>query len=156
MSATVTLSTTTLARGCGVTDTQVQVASVSGLQPGMVLYADRELVTYIRTLVPSADLGPWIEVKRGVGGTGATPHSGGTILTFGRPDQFYSVDPVGLPPAVVPVLPYINVQTGDYWDLQGDENVAGERWWAKKINTREVTSLGIRTETISTSNVTQS
>jgi hypothetical protein len=155
VSATVTLSTTTLARGCGVTDTRVQVASASGLLPGTHLYVDRELMAYVSTGIVG-DIGTWIDVRRGVGGTAATAHSGGALITLGRADQFYSTDPVGAPPAAVPVLPYINVLTGDFWQLQGDETLAGQRWWAKRINTHGVGAMGVRTDTLSVSDVTQS
>ena len=155
MAATVTLSTTTLARGCGVTDTRVQVASVSGLLPGMFLFIDRELMAYVQTGIANG-IGTWIDVRRGVGGTAATEHSAGSLFTLGRPDQFYSTDPVGAPPAVVPVSPYINVVTGDVWLMQGDENIGGERWWTKRVNTRGIGPLGVRTEGLATSDVTQS
>lgn len=155
MAATVTLSTTTLARGCGVTDTRVQVASTSGLLPGMFLFLDRELMEYLRDGV-SNGIGTWIDVRRGSGGTAATEHSAGSVMTFGRGDQFYSTDPVGAPPAVVPVSPYINVVTGDVWLMQGDESIGGERWWTKRVNTRGIGPLGVRTESVAASDVTQS
>ena len=155
MSATVTLSATTLARSCGATDDRVQVASVSGLLPGMFLFVDRELMHYISTHVVG-DIGTWILVRRGASGTAASAHAGGAPITYGRGDQFYSTDPVGAPPAVIPVSPYINVLTGDIWVMQGDEIPGGQRWWAKYVDTHDTGALGVRTDTRGASSVTQS
>lgn len=143
MAATVTLSTTTLTNAVTADDRQIQVGSTSGLLPGVRLYIDRELLEVVG-LLGYASI---VNVRRGVDGTGASRHASGATITIGRADQFYSSDPVGLPPSEVPVSPYINVLTGVHWLAQGDETGPGRdsRWWQKRETTYSTGALGVRT-----------
>lgn len=144
MAVTVTLATTTLAAPASVTDQQIKLASTSGVLPGYRLYVDRELMA-----VTSLGVSPWVNVRRGVDTTATAPHTSGQVVTIGTADQFYSSDPVGVPPAAVPVSPYINVLTGDFWYAQGDELPAGNsnRWWQKRSTTYTAGALGVRVST---------
>lgn len=140
--ATVTLSTTTLTFAVNADDRQIKVASTSGLTPGVRLYLDRELAEVVSLGVDS-----WVNVRRGVDGTGSSRHASGATITIGRADQFYASDPVGLPANEVPVSPYINVLTGVHWLPQGDEIGSGRdgRWWQARTTTYSTGSLGVRT-----------
>jgi len=144
MSATVTLSTTTLGSQAKAGESEIKVASTTGLVPGVRLFVDRELMSVVGLLVD-----PWVKVLRGVDGTAASVHSTGATVTIGDADQFYASDPTGSPPEVIPVSPYINVTTGDFWFAQGDELPVGEtnRWWQKQATTRTTGFLGVRTTT---------
>ena len=140
--ATVTLSTTTLSRSVSVDDRDILLASLSGILPGMRLWVDRELMAVVDTTLP----GGWSRVRRGVDGTASQAHSSSATVYIGRADQFYQDDPVGTPPAEVPVSPRINVITGDHWLAQGDEVGPGRdaRYWQKVETTRSIGALGVR------------
>jgi hypothetical protein len=144
MPATVTLSTTTLAVSVGVSDTRIKVGSTSGLTPGTRLYVDGEQMRFV-----SVDVDPWINVRRGVDGTASAAHPSSATVYIGRADQFYSIDPTGRPPDVIPVSPYINVINGSVWFAQGDSQPDGQanRWWQKVTNTYGTGALGVRTTT---------
>ena len=144
MAATVTLGTTILQNNLGATDAQVKVASTSGLNPGTRLWVDRELMSVV-----SLSVDPWVNVLRGMDGTAAQPHNSSSLVTIGRADQFYSSDPVGRPPDVIPVSPYINILDGSVWYAQGDNLPPGqgERWWQRQTTTYGTTSMGVRTTT---------
>ena len=115
MPATVTLPTTTLGVGVLDKDTLVSLASTSGVFAGIRLFIDGELMKVV-----SLDVDPWVRVIRGVDGTSAAPHPSTATVYIGRGDQFYQNDPVGRPPAAIPVSPYINVINGSVWFAQGD------------------------------------
>jgi hypothetical protein len=142
MAATVTLATTTLTFGVGPSDTRIAVASTSGMVPGIRLWLDRELMTFLRL-----DVTPWVLVARGADGTASAPHSSTTTITLGRADQFYSVDPVGAPDATVLVQPYINVVNGTVWYPYGDETAPAYRWWQQQTTTYGIGPLGERSST---------
>lgn len=146
MPATVTLSSTTLVESVGSSERQVKVASTSGLTPGIRLFCDNELMTVV-----SLGVSPWVNVLRGVDGTASTPHSTGDVVYLGRADQFYHADPVGDPPASIPVSPYINAANGTVWFAQGDSVPEGQnkRWWEKQTATRSIGPLGIYVTTYS-------
>lgn len=145
MPATVTLSTTTLAEAVGPSDTLLKLASTSGVLPGMRLFLDGELVR-VQALGVVAGL---VSVIRGDAGTGGSPHVSGVTVYIGEAHQFYQRDPVGRPPAVIPVSPWINVLSGSVWFAQGDALPAAtaERWWQKQVTTHDVGALGVRTTT---------
>ena len=69
MPATYTLSSTNFVVPVGKFDTQVKVASTSGLTPGSRLFADRELMQVV-----SLDVSTLVNVRRGVDGTLAERH----------------------------------------------------------------------------------
>lgn len=151
MPATVTLPTTTLAATVGASDVLVKLASTSGVYPGLCLFVDGELM-----LVQGLDVDPWVRVKRGVGAGQANGHVSLLTVYIGRPDQFYLIDPVGRPPAVIPVSPYINTRNGTVWFAQGDAfppNIAN-RWWQKQTTTYGQTDFGVRTVTTDVSSST--
>lgn len=146
-SATVTLSSTTLKTTCSASETRIELASTSALVIGLVdqcLWIDRELMSHI-----SIGIGNWVNVVRGVGGSVQSAHGSGAVVYIGRPDQFYSSDPIGLPPSPVLVSPWINVLTGAIWLAEGDEvgPSAGARFWQAVTNVPGTGALGIRTTT---------
>jgi hypothetical protein len=126
----------------------VILASTSGITPGVRLYADRELMSVDRL----TGVGNEAVVRRGIEGTAATRHASNTAVYIGRGDQFYSSDPVGLPPIVVPVSPYINVLTGVAWVAQGDEAGPGNagRLWAPITVTQAAGAFGSTVVTTTT------
>jgi hypothetical protein len=142
MPATVTLSTSTLTVGVNASDTQLTVASISGLTIGRRLFCEGELMSVV-----GFGVGTQVNVGRGVDGTVGAPHDAGTVFFVARPDQFYSVDPKGRPPAAIPVSPYINVLNGTVWFAQGDATPSGtaNRWWQAQTTTYGTGSLGVRT-----------
>lgn len=140
--ATVTLATTTFTGTVEPSDNIVNLSSTSGITPDVCLYVDRELIGVVRL----TGIGNQAIVRRGIDGTIASRHATDAPVYIGRADQFYSSDPVGLPPNPPAVYPYINVLTGDLWVAQGDEtgaDVAG-RIWAKITTTLDTGALGIR------------
>lgn len=144
MAATVTLSTTTLQAAISASDALVSVGSTSGIVPGVFLYIDRELMGVVRL-----GLGASVVVQRGVGGTAASAHASASTVTIGRGDQFYDHNPLGLPPDVVAVSPWINVLTGVQWVAYGDESGIGlkARSWQPTVITPSIGDLGIRQTT---------
>lgn len=148
MPATVTLGTTTLLSPVLQGDAQITVASLSGLFPGIFLYVDRELMA-----VNGFGVGTQVNVRRGVDGTIATPHTSGSTMYIGRGDQFYDLSPEGVPIASIPVSPYINVRTGQIWFAQGDATPSAtgtsNRWWQLQATTYDVGAMGVRTTVLS-------
>jgi len=144
MAATVTLATTTLIADVSPGDTAVQVLSTSGILPGLRLCIDSELMTVVSLGVATS-----VNVLRGRDGTAAQFHDTPGLVTIGRGDQFYEQDPVGTPPAIVLVSPWINVRTGTQWTAQGDELGSGAgRWWQATVTTHDIGPLGVRTLTV--------
>ena len=145
MPATTTLSTTTLATGCTDRDTRIQLASTSGVRPGLFLWFDGEAVEVRRI-----DVDPWIIVKRGVAGSMALPHSSGVPVYIARADQLYEGPPMGRPEGAVLVSPYIDVRAGKLYFAQGDTTPSGTavRWWQEQTNTRVAGPLGSTTSTL--------
>lgn len=146
--ATVTLSTTTFNATVEPGDTKLIMGSTSGLAPGVHLCVDRELIAIDRL----TGLGNEVVVKRGQDGTAASRHATNTPVYIGRADQFYSTDPVGLPPAVLPVSPYINVRAGRIWVAMGDDLGPGNagRIWAEVTTAMSAGALGVPVITVTT------
>lgn len=144
MAATYTLSTTTFAAPVSASDSQVKLASTSGLTPGMSLFVDRELMSVVSLGVSSL-----VNVKRGVSGTYAQRHGTDATVYTGAAEQFYSFDPSGAPLEALLVSPWINVRTGDIWFAAGDGAPAGleQRWWQKQSIGHGTGALGVRTTT---------
>lgn len=86
-----------------------------------------------------------------MGGTAPSEHSSTALVTIGRPDQFYSVDPFGSPGSVIAVSPYINTLNGKVWYAQGDALPLNStvRYWQEVTGTYGTASLGILTQTTS-------
>ncbi len=143
MPATTTLATATLTFGIGPGADELQLSSVSGVSRGTCLWIDRELIRVVN-LVSGSNR---VKVARGVGGSSAAPHSSSALVTIGRADQFYSVDPVGSPDVVILVSPYINTVNGKVFLAQGDASPDRQnvRWWQEVTNTYGQTSFGVRT-----------
>jgi len=112
--------------------------------PGMRLYLDGELATIIRL-----DADPVVIVGRGVDGTAGRAHPAGVTVYIGRADQFYAGPPIGSPPAIIPVSPYIDTMNGQVWFAQGDASSAGSanRWWQQQTQTHGGAVLGSRSST---------
>ena len=135
------LTQTTLAAPIGPSDTQVQLASVSGILRGWLLYIGGEAMTVVASPVSTTT----VSVARGAGGTRGAAHSDGTVYA-GAPNLFYSMDPVGSPNAYPEATPWINLRTGTVWAAVGDEvgPNAGSRFW-QPINTLGISgALGVR------------
>jgi hypothetical protein len=142
MAATYTLASTTFATPVGVSDTQVKVASTSGLAAGMRLYADRELMQVVSLGVSSL-----VNVRRGVDGTTAQAHGTEVLVYMGTADQFFTHDPQGQPPFPLLVSPHINVSNGLVWFAQGDQ--LSPRYWMPQTVTHSVGPLGVVVTTYS-------
>lgn len=141
MPATVTLSTTTLVNPANRGESQIKVASTSGLTSGVRLFVDKELMSVV-----SLGVSPWVNVRRGVDGTAAQDHDSSATVYVGDASSFYSFDPQGAPPEAILVSPWINVRTGDVWFAQGDVMPTGAtyRWWQKQTVTPSIGALGKR------------
>jgi len=145
MPATVTLSTTTLARSVGASEREIKPTSTSGLTPGLQLFVGDELMEVVSLGVDS-----WVRVLRGRSGTPSVPHDSGKVIYLGRADQFFGNDPVGAPHNSIPVSPHINVTNGAIWFARGD-TLPGEyarRWWQKQTTTYSEGALGVQIETL--------
>ena len=142
MPATVTLATATLTYTVYPDTVEIQLSSVSGVDVGDRLWIDRELMK-VNSVVTGTTR---VKVNRGVDGTAATRHASSAVVTIGRPDQFYTTDPVGSPAMVIPVSPYINALNGKVWMSQGDALPDGNayRWWQEVTQTYGVGPLGVR------------
>lgn len=151
--ATLTLGSVTLAQSCAAGESPVKFSSATGLTPGVRVFADAELMA-ITSQGLTDTTGTWFEVRRGVDGTSSSAHSGSITCRYGSADSFYANDPVGAPGPSVPVLPYINVLTGWYWQAMGDDQEGGRRWWARQLNEHSAGPLGINAETAVTSEFT--
>lgn len=143
--ATATLATTTLVFAVDAGARHWQLASTTGIVQGTRLWLDRELAA-VEQLTGINNI---VLVRRGVDQTIATPHQSSATVTLGRADQFYSTDPVGLPPIPILVYPYINVTTGVSWVAQGDETGPGAaaRIWAPITSTETQGAMGVRVVT---------
>jgi hypothetical protein len=144
MSATVTLSTTTLAQPVSSTANEIKVASTSGLTAGKRLFVDGEAMSVVGLLVD-----PWVKVTRGVDGTRGAAHSSSLTVYIANGDQLYTKDPAGIPPAAIQVSPWINLRNGKVWFAMGDTLPDGNavRWWQEQTATHDVTVGGVRTVT---------
>lgn len=145
--ATVSLTTTTFTATVEPGDTKVILASATGITPstalpqgGTHLYVDRELMLVERF----TGIGNEAVVRRGLDGTAISRHATNATVWIGRGDQFYNTTPMGLPPAVLLVYPYIDVRTGVIWVAQGDESGVGNagRIWAPMTITLSTDALG--------------
>jgi len=153
--ATVTLNTTSFALPVEPGDRVVTFADVTNIPSSpqqaiapLEIFVDGELMS----LEYSTGIGNQWYVLRGDDGTAATRHATNATVYIGRSDQFYQVDPVGLPPNEMPIYPYINVRTGAIWIAQGDESGPGlqGRVWARVTSTSAAGALGSRVVTVVT------
>lgn len=149
--ATTTLPSTTFSTQAAHSEPQIGISSLTGIVPGLFLYADRELMR-IMTIGVKSGINNFITVQRGVAGTVSHMHVAGQKCYIGRGDQFYTFDPKGAPPQEVIVSPHINVNTGDIWVVLGDDGgpQSANRWWSKLNVYNTVGSLGVRNEVVGT------
>lgn len=148
MLATVTLASTSFASAVGAFDTQVNLASTSGIVPGVRLFANREMLCVERL----TGIGNNAVVRRGLDGTGSSAHATNETVYIGSPEQFYDIDPQGVPVTGSPVNPYINTRTGVIWVIQGDDvgSGAAARAWQPVTTTQTTGALGVRVTTTTT------
>lgn len=144
MPATATLSTTTLSEPVDAHQNVVRLTSVSGLLPGHRLFVEGELMA-----VQRLGVGTYVHVNRGVDGTGGAAHPSLATVYIGTGDQFFSRDPVGIPPMTVLVSPHINLRNGKVWFARGSTQPDGNavRWWEAQTSTHAVGPLGVLTTT---------
>ncbi len=123
-------------------DSQVILASLTGITPGTALYINREQMMVDR----ATGIGNAVVVRRGQNGTATRPHSTGDVVWYGSPDWFFQEDPQGQALNPVRVQPHINVLTGDVWYVQGDEDGPGAalRTWQKATTSQQIGALGVR------------
>lgn len=143
--ATYLLTSTTFTQPVAASDSQVVLASTSGITPGVALFVNREQLIVERL----TGIGNAAVVRRGQNGTETRAHSTGDTVWIGSPDWFYTSDPQGNAPNPVRVSPHINILTGDVWYVQGDEEGAGTflRTWQKATTTQTIGALGVRVTT---------
>lgn len=147
MLATVTLGTTTFASPVKETDSQVIFTSLTGISAGMCVFSNRELLTVERL----TGIGNAAVVRRGQDGTKQRAHSILETVYIGRPDQFYSFDPQGVPGTSL-TNPHINTQTGVAWVIQGDDIGPGQaaQTWQPVTSAQTIGALGVRVNTTTT------
>lgn len=148
MQATFTLATTTWASPVASGDTQVNLASTSGIAPGVLLFANREVIKVISL----TGIGNYATVRRGQDGTETRAHGTGETVYIAQGYQLFQSDPQGLPGANVFVNPHINVANGVVWVVQGDDEGPGTqaRSWQPVTTTQTPGPLGVRVTTTTT------
>lgn len=149
MQATFTLSTTAFASKVSATDSQVNLASTSGIVPGVQLFANRELMQVIGL----TGVGNMVTVLRGRDGTETRTHGTGETIYIAQGYQLFLQDPTGLPSkGNVLVNPHINVANGIVWVIQGDDEgpMADARQWVPVTSPQAAGSLGVRVATVTT------
>jgi hypothetical protein len=143
-----TLTTTTFTAPVAASDTQVIVASTSGIVPGVFLFANRELFKVVR----ATGIGNAFVVLRGQEGTHTRDHGTGETIYLAQGYQLFVTDPQGLPPTVTFANPHINVVSGTVWVVQGDDlgPGTGARSWQPVTTTQTAGALGVRVTTVTT------
>lgn len=149
MPATVTLATATLTYSIDSAADEVTLSSAAGILAGTRLWISSGGRGELMRAISANTTTNKVKVIRGVDGTASSPHTSSDVVTIGRADQFYGIDPMGDPPASIPVSPYINVIRGKVWLAQGDPLPDGStaRWWQEVTSTYSTGSLGILTST---------
>jgi hypothetical protein len=144
-----TLATATLTVFLERLADHVWLSTTANATKGALIVIDAEALEVLGIPVANAA----VRVRRGVAGTNAHRHVNGTTVYLGSPDQFRSVDPLGIPSAFGDPNPWINLRTGQYWLAQGDTVGAGitARYWQKVDSVRTIGALGVRTPPVLTS-----
>lgn len=142
MQATYTLATTTFLTNVGATDTQVNLASTSGIVPGVGLFVDRELMKVERL----TGIGNMATVLRGQEGTATRAHGTLATIFLAQGWQLYASDPQGLPGPNAIANPHINVANGTIWVIQGDDvgPMTGARSWQQVTSLESFGAFGVR------------
>lgn len=149
MQALFTLATTTFLTPVTATDTQVNLASTSGISPGVFLFANRELLK----VVGLTGVGNYASVLRGQEGTATRAHGAGAeTIYLAQGYQLFSSDPQGLPGANIFANPHINVLNGTVWVIQGDDEGPGMqgRTWQQVTTSQAIGATGQRVTTTTT------
>jgi hypothetical protein len=99
-----------------VTDDRIRLTSGANVVKGQMAYCDREAFLLI-DLVSPLDTTVWL-VTRGYSGTPAEAHNSGANVKTGPQNYFGLFNPAGAVNAAnVVALPWINVLTGDAFDV---------------------------------------
>lgn len=148
MQSTFTLATTTFATPVRAGDNFINLASTTGIIPGIFLFANREVMK-VEFLT---GIGNNAKVLRGLEGTETRAHSMADTIYIAPGYQLFETDPTGLPPAATFVNPHINVKNGIVWVVQGDDVGGGtaNRTWQQVTSTQTIGSLGVRVDTVTT------
>ncbi len=138
-------NTTTLLKSVLSSDTFIPLSSISGINPGDVVFIDQEAMASNRLNNLVTGNIPGVKVVR----TGrAASHGIGATVYTGPPSAFSTVNPTGVPP--VGGQPWvINTTTGVIWVAQGDEAGPGaaNRYWQAQTSLPTIGALGVRTVT---------
>lgn len=115
VSAQATINQTTLAAAVSTTtQSRFNLASVSTLAVGQIMYIDREAVQI--TALPTSTL---VDVSRGVRGTAAATHASGANVITGPANYFYANEPSGSCTATgETALPHVSLPTGSIYDCK--------------------------------------
>ncbi len=148
MQSTFTLTTTNFSAPFDTDDTLVTVNSLTGIVPGVHLYAGRELMR-VQSIV---GVGNQIILARGRDGTAGCQHTPAETVYIGQGYQFYEQDPQGLPPTAALVNPWINIRSGSIWVIQGDDIglAMQSRSWQPVTTTQIIGPLGVRVNVTTT------
>jgi hypothetical protein len=118
------LTRTSLKVAVATTDERViSVISATGFLAGYGCYIDREYMS-----ITKVD-GTLISVRRGAGGTRATPHLKGANVFVATPNLFTTYDRAGAGTAADQLaVPYINIMNGNVWQVVGSVWVKGNTY----------------------------
>jgi hypothetical protein len=129
------LNQTTLSHGLGEnTRRMVRLTSTVNIVKGDLLFCDGEAMIVQVTPTAGSDT---VVCSRGMCGTRQSDHAIFAPVFTGRPWQFYSRDPQGIPDNPPDANPWINLTTGAIWFAEG-ETVGpnqGARFWQKQVPT---------------------
>ena len=108
------ITSTKLTVALDADDRTIRVDAATGFVVGYGLYVDREYMSVVSIT------GTTISVRRGAGGTRATPHVCGARVFVAPPQYFTTYDRAGAGTyASQDVSPYINIMNGNVWSIIG-------------------------------------
>lgn len=130
------LTQTTLAAAVDAISNTIRVASCTNIpnpsgggdnQTILMVNNEAMTVTAVSPDVPATPSGAGqVSVMRGTNGTRSAAHVSGVTVMLGRPNQFFVTDPSGAVTSTdVPVIPRINVPTGNQWLAPVDRWIPG-------------------------------
>jgi len=99
-------------------DSIVKVNSATGISvsPATILYVVDVGNPRGEAMKVTAVSSTTITVSRGQSGTSITPHASGAMVLLGRPDWFYTRDPLGkCTAASTHANPWVNIASGNQW-----------------------------------------
>lgn len=112
-----TLTTTTLAAAVSLTDTQIQLASATGLSftSPTLLFCEGEAMTLTQLPNQTAPVATAVGVTRI---TRKLAHPSGAAVYIGNPSWFRDYDPGGAAVAATEyITPWINIKNGNIWNV---------------------------------------